>query len=188
MSTGGEVLLELLLLDGSNYAYWYAFVLNVLRTMGPQIERIIDVSISPPSVDWSNLTKEKEKCLQVNAQATNVLIRALSKDVLDSIMDYDEDDDDDILDACLIWTTLKERYDKSKCDEEVMLDKSCEGFSTSSTINEKPQMIFSNGQDDISISTSSPTHESMQGTEMVSRLNDHSCHTSTSSCVCRTNL
>jgi hypothetical protein len=156
--------------------------------MGPQIERIIDVSISPPSVDWSNLTKEKEKCLQVNAQATNVLIRALSKDVLDSIMDYDEDDDDDILDACLIWTTLKERYDKSKCDEEVMLDKSCEGFSTSSTINEKPQMIFSNGQDDISISTSSPTHESMQGTEMVSRLNDHSCHTSTSSCVCRTNL
>jgi hypothetical protein len=91
--------------------------------MGPQIERIVDVSISPPSVDWSNLTKEEEKCLQLNAQATNVLIRALSKDVFDSIMD-DEDDDDILEDAHLIWTILKERYDKSKCDdEELILEK-----------------------------------------------------------------
>jgi hypothetical protein len=127
--------------------------------MGPQIERIVDVNISPPNIDWSNLTKEKEKCLQLNAQATNVLIRALSKHVFGSIMN-DEDDDYILEDAHLIWTTLKERYDKSKCDdEEHTLEKSCEGFSASSTINEKPQMIFSNGQDDISISTSSPTHE-----------------------------
>jgi hypothetical protein len=152
-------LLELLLLDGSNYAFWSPRVLTIFRTMGPQIERIVDVNISPPNIDWSNLTKEKEKCLQLNAQATNVLIRALSKHVFGSIMN-DEDDDYILEDAHLIWTTLKERYDKSKCDdEEHTLEKSCEGFSASSTINEKPQMIFSNGQDDISISTSSPTHE-----------------------------
>jgi hypothetical protein len=59
MSTGGEILLELLLLDGSNYASWSACALSVLRTMGSQIERIVDVSISPSSVDWSNLTKKK---------------------------------------------------------------------------------------------------------------------------------
>jgi hypothetical protein len=161
MSTGGEVLVELLLLDCSNYASLSACVLSIPRTMGPQIEWTIDVSISPPSVDWSSLNKEEEKCLQLNAQAINVLICALSKDVLDSIMD--DDYDDDILeDAHLIWTTLKERYDKSKYDdEELTLEKSCEGFSTSSTINEKPQMIFSNGQDDVFVSTSSPTHESI---------------------------
>jgi hypothetical protein len=148
--------------------------------MGPQIERIIDVSISPPNVDWSNLTKEEEKCLQLNAQATNVLIHTLSKDVLDSIMDDDYDDDDILEDAHLIWTILKERYDKSKYDdEELILEKSFEEFSTSSIINENPQVIFSNGQDDVYISTSSPTHESIQSNKMVSRLNDHSYHTST---------
>ena len=188
MSMGGEVLLELLLLDGSNYAYWSVSVLSVLRTMGPQIEWIVDVSISPPNVDWSNLTKEEEKCLQLNAQATNILIHALSKDVLDFIMN-DEDDDDIPKDAHLIWTTLKERYAKSKYDDkEHILEKSSEGFSTSSTINEKPQVFFSNCQDDVFTSTSSPTYELIQGNEMVSRLNDHSCHTSTSSCACRTKI
>jgi hypothetical protein len=116
MSMGGDVLLELLLLDGSNYASCSACVHIYLRTMGSEIEQIVDVGISPPSVDWSNLTKEEEKCLQLNAQATNVLIHALSKDVLDSIMD--DEYDDDILDAHLILTTLKERYDKSKYDDD----------------------------------------------------------------------
>ena len=50
MSTSEEVSLELLLLDGSNYASWSASVLDVFRAMGPHIERIVDVSISPPSV------------------------------------------------------------------------------------------------------------------------------------------
>jgi hypothetical protein len=36
----------------------------------------------------------------------------------------DEDDDDILEDAHLIWTILKERYDKSKCDdEELILEK-----------------------------------------------------------------
>jgi hypothetical protein len=190
MSTVGEVVLELLLLDGSNYESLSPCVLTIFRTMGPQIERIIDVSISPPNVDWSNLTKEEEKCLQLNAQATNVLIHTLSKDVLDSIMDDDYDDDDILEDAHLIWTTLKERYGNSKCDdvEELTLEKSFEEFSTSSIINEKPQVISSNGQDDVSTSTSSPRHESFQGNAMVSRINDHVCHTSTTSCVCRTKI
>ena len=57
MLTSEEVTLELLLLDGSNYASWSASVLNVFRAMGPHIERIVDVSISPPSVDLANLSK-----------------------------------------------------------------------------------------------------------------------------------
>jgi hypothetical protein len=66
--------------------------------------------------------------------------------------------------------------------------KKFEEFSTSSIINEKPQVISSNGQDDVSTSTSSPTYESFQGNAMVSRLNDRACHTSTLSCVCRTKI
>jgi hypothetical protein len=38
MSTSEEVSLELLLLDGSNYASWSASVLNVFKDMGPRIE------------------------------------------------------------------------------------------------------------------------------------------------------
>ncbi|EEE62993.1 hypothetical protein OsJ_17801 [Oryza sativa Japonica Group] len=76
--------------------------------MGPQIEQVIVVSISPPS-DQMLSFEEEEKCIHLNAQATNVLFSALSEDVFESIMPLE--------DAHLIWNTLKERYDKSECDE-----------------------------------------------------------------------
>jgi hypothetical protein len=38
-------------------------VLNVFWTMGPHIERIVDVSILPPSVDLANLSKKEVKYL-----------------------------------------------------------------------------------------------------------------------------
>ena len=84
MSTSGKVSLELLLLDGSNYTSWSASVLGVFRTMGPQIEQIVDVSISPPHNDLIYLSREEVKCLQLNAQAANVLFSALSEDVFDA--------------------------------------------------------------------------------------------------------
>jgi hypothetical protein len=59
MSTRKEVSLELLLLDSSNYASWSASVPTIFRDMGPQIERIIDVSISPPSDDLAYLSREE---------------------------------------------------------------------------------------------------------------------------------
>jgi len=49
MSTSEEVSLELLILDGSNYTSWSACMLDIFRAMGPPIEQIVDVSISPPS-------------------------------------------------------------------------------------------------------------------------------------------
>ena len=104
MSISEELSLELLLLDGSNYASWSASVLDVFRTMGPHIERIVDVSISPPSDDLAILSKEEVKCLQHNAQATNVLFSALSEDVFDAII---FGDDEPLDDAHIIWTTLR---------------------------------------------------------------------------------
>ena len=69
--------------------------------MGPQIERIVDVSISPPGVD---LAKKEVKFLQHNAQVTNVLFSGLSEDVFDIII---FGDGEPLEDAHLIWTTLK---------------------------------------------------------------------------------
>jgi hypothetical protein len=63
MSISKEVSLELLLLDGSNYTSWSASVLTIFKDMGPHIERIIDVGISPPSDDLAILSKEKVKYL-----------------------------------------------------------------------------------------------------------------------------
>ena len=84
MSISEEVSLELLLLNGLNYASWSASVLDVFRAMGPHIEQIVDVSILPHNDDLDILSKEEVKCLQHNAQATNVLFSALSEDVFDA--------------------------------------------------------------------------------------------------------
>jgi hypothetical protein len=154
MSTSEEVSLELLLLDGLNYASWSTSVLDIFRAMGPHIEWIVDVSISPPSDDLAILSKEKVKCLQNNAQATNVLFSALSEDIFDTVIFGDGEPLDD---AHIIWITLKEKYDKSKYDEKLLsLEEPLEECSTSPT-NEEPQVILPKGVNDHATSTSSPT-------------------------------
>jgi hypothetical protein len=95
MSTSEEISLELLLLDGLNCASWSASVLTVFKDMGPHIERIVDVSGSPPSDDLAIFSREEVKCLQYNVQATNVLFSALSEDVLDAVIFGDGEPLDD---------------------------------------------------------------------------------------------
>ena len=56
----------------------------------------------------------------------------MSEDVLDAIIFGDGEPLDD---AHLIWTMLKQIYDKSKCDEELLsLEEPLEECSTSSKI------------------------------------------------------
>jgi hypothetical protein len=138
--------------------------------MGPHIERIVDVSISPPSDDLAILSKEEVKYLQYNPQATNVLFSALSEDVLDAFIFGDGEPFDD---AHIIWTTLNERYDKSKCDEKLLsLKEPLEECSTLPT--NEPQVILPNGQSDHATSTPSPTYEN--GNEMVGENNAFTCY------------
>ena len=89
MSTSGLVHVEPLLLDGSNYCDWSIRMLNIFRAMGPQIVRVVDVSISPPN-DKLISPEEEEKCIHLNAQATNALFNALSEDVFDTIMPLED--------------------------------------------------------------------------------------------------
>ncbi|XP_066323246.1 uncharacterized protein [Miscanthus floridulus] len=185
MSTSEEVSLELLLLDGSNYTSWSASVLDVFRTMGPQIEQIVDVSISPPHDDLIYLSREEVKCLQLNAQAANVLFSALSEDVLDAVI---FGDGKPLGDAHIIWTTLKEMYGNSKCEESnLSLEKPLEECSTSST-NDEPQVILSKGLFDHATSTSSPTYDLLDGNEIVGENNIFTCGTSTFFSSCETNI
>jgi hypothetical protein len=134
------------------------------------------VSISPPSDDLAILSREEVKCLQYNAQATNVLFPIIFGD------------GEPLDDAHIIWTTLKERYGKSKCyDKLLSLEEPLEECSTSQT-NDEPQVILPNGLIDHATSSSSPTHDLMDGSKMVGENNDFTCGTSTSSSSCETNI
>jgi hypothetical protein len=164
MSTSGLMdMVPLLLLDGSNYDSWSTRMLDIFRTMGPQIERVVDVSISPPN-DKELSFKEEEKCIHLNAQVTNVLFSVLSEDVFKTIMPLE--------DAHLIWTTLKERYDKSKCDDVLFMEEPLEERSTSSPNCEEPQVTTFDDQDNHPTSTLSSTHDYIEGNELVSKVDD----------------
>jgi hypothetical protein len=46
----------------------------------------MDASIPLPVIDWSNyknIPKEEERCMQLNAQAINIMLSTLSVEVLD---------------------------------------------------------------------------------------------------------
>jgi hypothetical protein len=150
--------------------------------MGPHIEWIVDVSISPPSDDLAILSKEEVKYLQHNVQATNVLFSALSEGVFDAIIFGDGEPLDD---AHIIWTTLKEKYDKSKYNEKTLsLEEPFEECSTSP--KNEPQVILPNVQSDHATSTPSPTY--VNGNKMVGENNALICDTSTSFSSCETNI
>jgi len=160
-------------------------MLDIFRAMDPQIEQIVDVSISPPSDNLDYLSREEVKCLQYNAQATNVLFSALSEDILDAVI---FGDGEPLYDAHIIWTMLKEKYGNSKCDVKLLsLEEPLEEYSTS-PINGEPQVILPKGLIDHTTSTSSPTHDIIDGNEMVGENNAFTCGTSTSSSFCGSNI
>jgi len=81
-----------------------------------------------------------------------VSFSALSEYVFDAII---FGDDEPLDDAHIIWTTLKEKYDKSKYDKTLSLEEPLEECSTSLT-NEEPQVILPKGLSDHGTSTSIP--------------------------------
>ena len=114
-----------------------------------------------------------------------VLFSALSEYVFDAII---FGDDEPLDDAHIIWTTLKERYGKSKYDEKTLsFEEPLEECSTSPT-NEEPQVILPKGPSNHATSTSSPTYDLIEGNEMVGENNAFTCGTSTSSSSCETNI
>ena len=82
----------------------------------------MDASIPLPIVDWSNyknIPKEEERCVQLNAQAINVMLSTLSAEVQDEAIFNGQPPPES---AHLIWTRLFDLYGKSKCDDALEIE------------------------------------------------------------------
>jgi hypothetical protein len=111
-----EVTLEILLFDCSNYDSWSTRVINAFRTVDPQLEKILDKSIIPPSYDRKNASEEDQRCIRLNYLAYDILSNSLSKEDYHAfIMNYNES----IRDAHDIWTRMKIKFDESKHDSSL---------------------------------------------------------------------
>jgi hypothetical protein len=66
MSSNGEKILELVLLDGSNYESWCNYILHSIDAFNPYLLNIVDASICPTNINWANLSEEEGKCLKLN--------------------------------------------------------------------------------------------------------------------------
>ncbi len=84
-----------LIFDGTNYAQWRIHMISHFRAMSPKIWWIVDVGFSH-ALDERAPTSGQEKCLHLDAQATNAIFCALS---------------DDIFSAHAMWVKLKEKYE-----------------------------------------------------------------------------
>jgi hypothetical protein len=102
MSARGLVHNDTFIFNGTNYDTWNIHMLNYFWVMDPTMKQIVDTGFSPPK-DIQNLSLEDEKNLYLNAQATHVIVNALSNVVIFSIMPFWSAHD--------IWTKLREKYD-----------------------------------------------------------------------------
>src|SRR3954468_20171989 len=142
MSTRGLGFIDTLSFDGTNYVAWKIRMPNYFRVIDPCMERIVDMGFSPPK-DTQDLSLEDEKNSYLNAQASNVLVDALSNVDIFQLMPF--------RDAHDLWTKLQDKYCVSKiCGDD------CSPSSS--------------GRDAFSGSSTSPTCGFPQGNEMVSNV------------------
>src|SRR4051812_43525300 len=146
MFSRGLVHSHTFIFDGTHYDVWRTRMLSHFRAIDPNIERILDMGLSPPK-DPQNLSLEEKTNSYLEAQASNVLVNVVSFLVLSSIMPFWNAHD--------IWTKLQAKYDVSKLNEDDCIP------STS-------------GRDEFSSSSTTPTCELSQGNDMVS--GDRTCN------------
>ena len=118
MSTTCEVPFEPLALDGSNYSAWSAHILNVLRTMGPSFERIVESSILPD--DFANLFKLSIEVLKrstCNLRVIHLLFDNIDRELSDLINKEDKLKEIRI-DAHHLWKFLEAIYEENSNNED----------------------------------------------------------------------
>jgi hypothetical protein len=109
MSSEGEICLELILHDGSNYEYWCISILHNIDAFNPYLLSIVDSSICSLNINWANLLEEERKCLKLNAQAICLLTQSLSPNIEALIIKEHEFP----VDAHLLWKYIKYMFSKT---------------------------------------------------------------------------
>ena len=140
MSTTCEVPFEPLSLDGSNYSSWSAHILNVLRTMGPSFEQIVESSILPDDFDnLLELSIEELKRSTCNLRVIHLLFRNIDRELSDLINKEDKLKEIRI-DAHHLWKFLEAIYEENSNNEDQEDDdeESLEECSTTTTTHTHP--------------------------------------------------
>jgi hypothetical protein len=106
MSSNGKKILELVLLDGSNYESWCNSILHYIDAFNPYLLNIVNVSICPSNMNWANLSGEEGKYLKLNVQAICLLTQSLSPNVEAIIIKEHEFP----VDAHLLWIYIKDMF------------------------------------------------------------------------------
>jgi hypothetical protein len=106
-----EVIVELLLGDGSNYKSWFVSIYNAFMSVDPDLRQVFSRSIFPSNVS-KNPSNEELKCLTLNHHACNILVDSLSRGAYFAILSSDSDL---FVDAHDLWTKLKLKLFKSIC-------------------------------------------------------------------------
>ena len=133
MLTTCEVLFEPLSLDGSNYSSWSAHVLNVLRTMGPSFQQIVEENILP--IDFDNLFKlpnEEMKCLINNRRVLNLLLKNMDRELSD-LIHKDVKLKETRCDAHHLWKFIESICEEDDDDEDQEEEESLEECTTTTT-------------------------------------------------------
>jgi hypothetical protein len=78
---------DTVIFNGTNYDAWKIHMLNYFWIIDPTTEQIVDTGFSHPK-DTQNLSLEDERNLHLNAQATHVIVNALSDLVTFSITPF----------------------------------------------------------------------------------------------------
>ena len=109
MSSSGLVHDHMFIFNGTNFDVWKTHMLNHLRVLDPNIERILDIGFSPPK-DYESTTLEDEKNLYLDALASKEFCKFVSVAIFESIMP--------LQDAHELWTKLQDKYGVSNAIED----------------------------------------------------------------------
>src|SRR5680860_785652 len=109
MSSRDLVHNSMFIFNGTNFNVWKTHMLNHLRVLDPNIERILDIGFSPPK-DYESTSLEDEKNLYLDALASNEFCKFVSVVVFESIMP--------LRDAHELWTKLQDKYGVSNSIED----------------------------------------------------------------------
>ena len=146
MSTTCEVPFEPLSLDGSNYSSLSAHIINVLRTMGPSFEQIVDESILPNDFDnLFKLSNEEMKCLINNHRVINLLFKNMDKELSD-LIHKDDKLKETRFDAHHLWKFIEAICEEDDDNEDQEEEEESLEECTTTTTHTHPLMTPSEEQ------------------------------------------